>query len=238
MPSAILIHPAVWPQQTWAKNWWPCPYFLGGAGCPSSTMWPGSRPISIRSGILIHSTVWPQLIWVENWGLCSHFWGGRLGPYLHNMAWAEAYRRTKWHLDPSSRLATIDMGRKLGAVPPPFWEGERSRHLTQCRMGRGLPSTKWHLDPSSHLATTDMDRKLGACAPLGEGEMCPHLTQRAWPGPRPTCISSFILILRIVWPQYTNVTDRQTGQDTQDRQLSDSIGRTVLQTVAQKFKCD
>jgi len=24
---------------------------------------------------------------------------------------------TKWHFDPSSRLATTDMGRKLGAVP-------------------------------------------------------------------------------------------------------------------------
>jgi len=33
-----------------------------------------------------------------------------------------------------------------------------------------------------------------------------------------------------VWPQYTNVTDRQTGQ----RSESDSTGRTVLQTVAQK----
>jgi len=38
---------------------------------------------------------------------------------------------------------------------------------------------------------------------------------------------SFILIHPTVWSQYTNVTDR-TGQ------RSDSIGRTVLQTVAQK----
>jgi len=30
--------------------------------------------------------------------------------------------------------------------------------------------------------------------------------------------------------------DRQTGQDRQDRQRSDSIGRTVLQTVAQKSR--
>ena len=43
---------------------------------------------------------------------------------------------------------------------------------------------------------------------------------------------SFILIHPIVWPQYTNVTDRQ---DRQDRQWSDKIGRTVLQTVAQKL---
>jgi len=38
-------------------------------------------------------------------------------PIQHNVAWDEAYLRTKWHLDPSGRLATIDMGRKLGAVP-------------------------------------------------------------------------------------------------------------------------
>jgi len=53
-----------------------------------------------------------------------------------------------------------------------------------------------------------------------------------WPGPRPTCMQSFTLIRPIVWPQCTNVTDRQTGQD---RQRSDSMGRTVLQTVAQKL---
>jgi len=52
------------------------------------------------------------------------------------VAWAEAYRRTKWHLDPSSRLATIDMGRKLGALP--LW-GELGSHLTQCGMDRGRP---------------------------------------------------------------------------------------------------
>jgi len=39
---------------------------------------------------------------------------------------------------------------------------------------------------------------------------------------------SFVLIRPTDWPHYTNVTDRQTGQ------RSDSIGRTVLQTVAQK----
>jgi len=46
---------------------------------------------------------------------------------------------------------------------------------------------------------------------------------------------SFILIRQTVWPQYTNVTDR-TGQDRTDRQRSDSIGRTILQTVAQKCR--
>jgi len=37
----------------------------------------------------------------------------------HNVAWAEADLRTKWHLDPSSHLATIDMGQKLGDLLSP-----------------------------------------------------------------------------------------------------------------------
>jgi len=33
------------------------------------------------------------------------------------------------------------------------------------------------------------------------------------PGPRPTSVPSDILIHPTVWPQYTNVTDRQDRQD-------------------------
>jgi len=40
-------------------------------------------------------------------------------------------------LHPSSRLATIDMGRKLGAVP--LLGAGAATHLTQRRLGRGLP---------------------------------------------------------------------------------------------------
>jgi len=49
-----------------------------------------------------------------------------------------------------------------------------------------------------------------------------------WPGPRPTCMPSFILIRPTTWPQCTNVTDRT------DRQWSGSIGCTVSQTVTPK----
>jgi len=58
--SSMLIHPAVWPQQTWAENWRAVPPFFGGARSLSDTTWPGPRPISLPSGILIHPTVWPQ----------------------------------------------------------------------------------------------------------------------------------------------------------------------------------
>jgi len=33
--------------------------------------------------------------------------GDRAGSPSNNMAWAEAYLPTKWHLDPSNRLAAI-----------------------------------------------------------------------------------------------------------------------------------
>jgi len=44
-----LIHPAVWPQQAWAKNLGDglCPFGGVGAGSPSNTVWPGPRPTSI-----------------------------------------------------------------------------------------------------------------------------------------------------------------------------------------------
>jgi len=93
-----------------------------------------------------------------------------------------AYLRTKWHLDPSSRLDTTDMGRKLGVVPP-FWVGELDPHLTQCGQGWGLPLcqlSSWSIQPFGHNTLTSQGRT--------------------------------------------------------DRQRSDSIGWTVLQTVAQKSR--
>ena len=47
------------------------------------------------------------------------FSGGSCVPIELKVAWAEAYLRTKWHLSPTSRLATIKrtMAEKWGAVP-------------------------------------------------------------------------------------------------------------------------
>jgi len=107
---------------------------------------------------------------------------------LYKVAWAEAYLRAKYRLDPSSRLATLNIGRILGSSAP-FLGRERGPHLTQSRLCRGLPPTNWHLDPCSHSAATDMGRKLvglcpfgslggeGGCTPLEEGELGPSLTQ-------------------------------------------------------------
>ena len=60
------------------------------------------------------------------------------------------------------RLATIDMDRKLGAVPPFIGQGELGPHLTQCGvLAEAYLRTKWYLDPSIRLATIDMGQKWG-----------------------------------------------------------------------------
>ena len=76
--------------------------------------------------------------------------------------------------------------------------------------------------------------KIGlGCAPLGEGELGPHLTQCGQG--RGYLHAKFHLD-----PSNRLATvherQRQDRTDRQDRQRTDSIGRTVLQTVAQKGK--
>jgi len=60
IPSGILIHPAIWPQRTWAKNWGAVSLLGGGVGSLSNTMWPGPRSTCVLSFIPIHKTVWQQ----------------------------------------------------------------------------------------------------------------------------------------------------------------------------------
>jgi len=122
-------------------------------------------------------------------------------PIQHNVAWSDIYLRTKRYLDPSSRLATIDMGRKLGAV---------------CLLGgAGSPSnTMWHGPrPTSvpsgiliHPAVRPqyMGRKVGGCChPVFWGYRPQSPSNTMSPGPRPTSVSSGILIQPAAWPQQT-----------------------------------
>jgi len=88
--------------------------------------------------------------------LCPLFGRRSRVPIYRNVVWAEAYLPTKWHLDPSSRLDTTDMGRKLGVVS--LWEGELRLHLTQCGQGRQVLS--WSIQPFSHnTPTSQTDRQ-------------------------------------------------------------------------------
>ena len=96
----------------------------------------GLPTYQLSSGILIHTAVWPQQIWAKKWGLCPLSLGGDGFPSY-----------TMWHGPrPTSvangilihpRLATTDMGQKLGGCAPFF--GKLGPHLTQCGLGRSLP---------------------------------------------------------------------------------------------------
>jgi len=104
-----------WLQQTWAKSrgavplWWrelgPHLTKCGlGPGAPSNQMASSSiQPFG-------HNRHGPKIV-----GLRSLNWEGELGPHLTQCRLHRGLR-TKWHLNPSSRV-TMDMGRKLGAVP-------------------------------------------------------------------------------------------------------------------------
>jgi len=185
--------------------------FWGRGLCPHLSPSPGLRPTSITSGILMYPS--SRLATIEmdrklERGLRLLF-GDGAGSSSSKIAWAEAYLHVKYHLDPSSRLATINKGGNLWA-PPFFGERERGPHLTKSRGPRttSIPSVIL-IHAAMHLAATDVGRKWGA-VPLWRGR-AGSSSNAMWPGPRPTCEPSFILIRPTVWPQYTNVTDRQTG---------------------------
>jgi len=81
------------------------------------------------------------------------------------------------------------------------------------------------------MTTTDMGRKLGVgCVPLGEGRWVPSNSNVAR-------AEAYLHAKFHLDPSNrlatVNQRHRQTGQT--DRQRSDSIKRTVLQTVAQKL---
>ena len=134
-----------------------CP-FRCRAGSPSNTMWPGR-------GLLPYQAA-----------------SSSIQPFGHNRH-----------------------GPKTGSCAP--FRGELRSHLTQRRLGRCLYlRTKWHFDPFSRLATIDMGLKFSGeelCTFFLGGTGC--LSNTKSPGPRPTCMPSFILIHPTVWPQYLNV---------------------------------
>ena len=112
--SVVFIHAALWPQYTWAENLvGVCPFRGGGAGSPSNTMSPRLRPTSVPSSILMHTAVCQYRRRPKIGGCAPFFWGGSLVFILHNVSWTEAHLHAKCHLDSSSRLGTIDTGRKL-----------------------------------------------------------------------------------------------------------------------------
>jgi len=120
------------------------------------------------------------------------------------MAWTEAHLPTKWHLDPSSHLATTDMGRKLGSCA--FYGGARSPSNTIWTGPRPtyIPSVIL-IHPAFWLQY--MGRKWGLLCPTpfsrgeGVGSWVSILQNAAWA--EAYLVPSDILIHPAVWPQQT-----------------------------------
>jgi len=199
-------------------------------------MSPGLRPASLPSGILIHPAIWSQQISAKDCGAPPPFWGGEPGPHLAQLGLGRELppcQVASSSIQPSRRNRR---GQQLRA-PPHFGGGSTMRR------GAGSPSNRMSLGlrptslPSGILINPAIWPQQiwaqnwgGGSAPFWRrGAGSPSNTM--WPGQRPTCMSSFMLIHPAVWQQYTNITERQTN-----RQRSDSIGRTVLETVRPKSK--
>ena len=120
------------------------------------------------------------------------------------MALAKAYLRTKWHFHPSSRFATIDMGRKLGDCPL-FWGGRRGAGSPSNTMSPGSRPTSILSGILIHPAVWSQytwDDKWGLLCPFWEGRAgSPSNTMS--PVPRPTSVPNGLLIHPAVWPQRT-----------------------------------
>jgi len=142
--------------------------------------------------------------------LCPFPWRAGSPCTSHNVAWAEAYLHTKWHPNPSNRLATIDVS-KMGAVLPLGGAGSPSKTIWPRPRTTSVPSCIL-IHPAVWPQRTWAEN-WGLCH-FG-GARFPYNTM--WPGPRPTFTLSFILIHPTVWPQYTNVTYRQDRRDRQNR---------------------
>ena len=101
-----------------------------------------------------------------------------VGSWVSIFIWAEAYLRTKWHLDPSSRLATMIRAEKWWGCSAHFFRGTGSRSNTI------LPGLRPTSVPSAtfiHPVVWSQQTwpKIGGGCAAFLGELSPHLTQCA-----------------------------------------------------------
>ena len=103
--------------------------------------------------------------------------------HLFNVA--NAFNNSSAVAEMGDRLATIDMGQKLGGSSAFFSWRSWVPIKHKVAWAEAYLRNKWHLDPSSHLATIDMGLKLGGSVPfLGRAGRSPFNTMSL--GSRPT----------------------------------------------------
>jgi len=98
------------------------------------------------------------------------------------------------------RLATIDMGQKLGGCT--LLVGELGPHVTQCGLGKGLPSyqaASLSIQPFGHNRHRHGPKNWGAVPRLGRGSWVPIYHNVAWA--EAYLHTNGILIHAAVWPE-------------------------------------
>jgi len=108
------------------------------------------------------------------------------------LACAQVYFRTRWRLHPSSRLATIDMGRKLDGGCAPFLGGVGSPSNTQSPGPRSTSIPGGILVHSAVWRQRTWAENWGLCPFTGGGAGSPSNTMS--PRLRPTSLLSGILM--------------------------------------------
>jgi len=129
-------------------------------------------------------------------------------------SWATVCKTVRPMLSERCILSCLSVCKIGEGAPPPFGEGKRGPHLTQSRLARGLaPCRRGILIHAAIWPQQIWAENWGLC-PFREGEL--SLPNTMWPGPRPTCMPSFILTRPspTVWhntpTSQTDRTDRQT----------------------------
>ena len=114
----------------------------------------------------------------------------------HKVTWAEAYLRAKYQLDPSSRLAAINMGRKFLGLRPLFGE-EVAGFPSNTVVWAEATSVRSDILIYAAYGRNGYGPKIGGLCPFGGGG-AGSPSNTVWPGLRPTCLPSFILIRQTV----------------------------------------
>jgi len=117
-------------------------------------------------------------------GGCATFRGGSCDPISDNVAWANVYLCTKCHFHPSSCLATIDLGQKLGDLPL-LGGGKLCPHLAQCGLNQGPPPRQ--VPPRS----AQQQIGWGVCALFSGGSCVPIKHSRLGRGLPPYQVASY-----------------------------------------------
>jgi len=141
---------------------------------------------------------------------CDH-----ITPLIRDLHWLRMPQRIEF------KLAVLAF-RCLHGMSPPYLARELRRvaDMDSRRRLRSASTFELNIPPTRRVTVGDRSidpfvhnrygPKIGAVPVWEAGHG--SLSNTMWPGPRLTCMPSFILIRPTAWPQYSNVTDRQERQ--------------------------